>query len=317
MWRVTSSNDATNTITFTGLAGVISLQSALPSLQKPGTAGAVDVTITGPGSANLTIQRAVGAATNSRIFHIGPNSVDTISGLTISKGFFGPGSGDPDGGGVTGIYVDGRLTLTDSKVVDCQTSTDGGGILVTGSGFLTLSNVVVNGNKADGDGGRICVGRSTYIMEDGVTRILIQNNSQITNNTSLNGRGGGIYMGRPGITNRTDRVRISGSSINQNTSKLEGGGLYFATVDTAPRWTRESQLTTSTRTGRERGVAAPVLTGAKVVVEGSNYVSHPQGVAGRAQGDRRGCPAILIAGWSGRCILPSNQPTPSAMATAV
>jgi hypothetical protein len=253
--------------------GTISIQSALPRLARA-VEGAVYVTITGPGSANLTIERAVGATTNFRIFDIGSNSIDTITGVTISKGFFG-GAGGVDVAGA-GIYVSGRLTLSDSKVVDCQTTSMGGGIYVDTSARLTLSNVVVNGNKASGDGGGIYIARS-WASVGTDTRILIQNNSQITSNTSLGGRGGGIYFGEPSISG-TDRVNITGSSINQNTSQLAGGGLYFETVDSAGQMTATISSSNINENRALAGNGAAIYTGAKVTVDGTNFIGNVGGL---------------------------------------
>jgi predicted outer membrane repeat protein len=250
--QVNASNDATNTINIT-TPGIISLDSALPVLHKAN--GGVFVTISGMGSANTTVQRTVGAATNFRIFNVDVNSHVTISGMTVAKGTVG------------GILVNGWLTLTDSKVVDCKTTGVGGGIDFGGSGHGTLHNVVINGNSADGGGGGIYMSGSTIDADVGEPRLVMDGNSQITNN-STQGQGGGIYVGAPGI-GRTDYIRIRDSSINQNDAKLEGGGLYFATVGSANAV--DAAITNSNilenRSIEKNG--GGIYTGAKLIVTGT------------------------------------------------
>ena len=105
-----------------------------------------NLTITGPGAADLTIS----GNNNSRVFNVsGGTTVVIISGVTIENGL-------ADNGG--GIYNEGDLTLNNVTVTNNSTENggtssdggDGGGIY--NEGTLTLNDVIVSGNST-GSGG--------------------------------------------------------------------------------------------------------------------------------------------------------------------
>lgn len=268
--QVINSSDVTNTINI-AVTVKISLNSALPSLAKA-LEGGVDVTITGPGSDKLSIERSAAAATDFRIFRVGGNSNVTINGVTIANGRFTNGSGVDQQG--AGIKVDGTLTLTNSAVTGCQTTAWGGGISVTSGGRLTLGNVEVSGNRADRDGGGVYAAGSVRNYDPMDPRITIHNNSIIANNTS-EGRGGGVFVGNSDM-GRTDVVRIDHSSINQNTAKLEGGGLYFATVRIGEPDAVDAKIDKCDIFGnrsRDRNGGA-LYTGAKVAVLDTQFIDN-------------------------------------------
>jgi hypothetical protein len=161
-----------STITFNMAMVVspISLTTAELSINK-------NLTITGPGSSVLTIQRsAAGGTPNFRIFTINPGKTVTVSGMTVTNGGtadgvpgggFAPGyGGQGDNGG--GILNNGALTLTGLVVTGNRTGNGGAGTTGTGgfggygggiysSGTLTMTNVTVSnnitGNGSVGDGG--------------------------------------------------------------------------------------------------------------------------------------------------------------------
>lgn len=88
-----------------------------------------DLTITGPGAANLAIS---GNHTN-RVFEIGPNAIVSISGLSIRDGHAADGHGydinynglDGDSGG--GIYNQGTLNLSHCALTDNSAGNGGAG----------------------------------------------------------------------------------------------------------------------------------------------------------------------------------------------
>lgn len=168
-----------DTINFS-VTGTINLDSALPNI-------ASNMIINGPGANTLTIQRSTAGGTpNFRIFTTNSGTVITISGLTVTNGRTADGA--PGGGFTPGYGGQGD---------------NGGGIL--NSGALTLTDVVVTGNRT-GDGGAGTSGTGGFggfgggIFSSGP---LTMTNGTVSNNTAGNGavgffggsggRGGGIY----------------------------------------------------------------------------------------------------------------------------
>ena len=191
-----------DTITLTGLSGVITLTSGQLSISK-------DLAIEGPGPTALSID----GNASSRIFSISGATV-SISGLTITNG---NNSGIYNNDGIltltnsavsgntanqgAGIYNNvGTVIVTDS-IVSGNTANNGGGGIFSPHGTLTLNNSTVRGNSESVGGG----GGITSWLDGTVTL----NNSTVTENSS--GVGGGIYFYGSGsltITNST----ISGNS---------------------------------------------------------------------------------------------------------
>ena len=109
------------------------------------------VTINGPGSNLLTIQRSAGAPTNFRIIHINGNFLATLSGLTIAKGNIPGGLG----GGISND--NGTLTLS-GVTVSGSTADIGAGIYTARAATITNSTIsgnTVSGNNPGGGGGGI------------------------------------------------------------------------------------------------------------------------------------------------------------------
>jgi CSLREA domain-containing protein len=215
-----------------------------------------NLTITGPGSSLLTVQRGNAAANNFRIFEINPTFTVTISGMTISNGNLAPApkvpgspgaSGDSATGG--GILNNGTLTLQDvivsgnhitaGKGGDGAMSGDaggnggdanGGGIF--NAGTLTLTNSTVSGNTATGGAGGDSTagtaGSGGSARGGGVysiTGALTITNSTISSNTTTPGAAGGGTPTTPGTTGGSagggvygngTALTISGSTFSAN-----------------------------------------------------------------------------------------------------
>ncbi len=106
------------------------------------------VTISGPGSENL----AVDANATSRVMHIAPGKVVTISDLTITNGYAGS---QPvlDG---AGIYNDhATLSLGNCTINNNFAARNGGGVYNAGAATMMLNGCVINGNMTGNDGGGI------------------------------------------------------------------------------------------------------------------------------------------------------------------
>ena len=181
-----------DTIDATGVSGIIFLTSGELQINH-------NVTINGPGSANL----ALNGSAASRVFENFAANV-TISGFTITNGL----PADTNGGG--GILNHGGLTVSDSGIVSNSAGgqppffSAGGGINSTGGGTLTVTNSVVS-NNGSGYGGGIRFNGGTLT----VTTSVISGNG---------GDGGG------GIS-AAGTVTVSNSTINSNEGGCAGGGI--------------------------------------------------------------------------------------------
>jgi hypothetical protein len=135
-----------------------------------------DLTISGPGSASLRIS----AGRASRVLQ---NSARlSISGLSIRDGEAGV--------------------------------TNGGGILNTGTGIMTVTNSLITGNRAHEGGG-------IYNSAGGTLRIIDSTISSNQTSLTADSNGGGIYNAAPG-----GKASISGSTFYSNAIHDHGSGLY-------------------------------------------------------------------------------------------
>src|SRR5438552_4647389 len=190
-----------DTINFATALGTITLTSGELVIDK-------DLTISGPGSGNLTITRsAAGGTPEFRIFNVTSSTgTITISGLTVSNGLALFGGG---------INNEGSLTLDDCAITGNVAKESGGGVAnrLNGSS-LTLINSFVTGNSVatlgnDGWGGGVYNGPGTMV----VTHCTVSNNS-LQADAGHDAYGGGVY--------NEGSLTITGSKINGNHST--GGG---------------------------------------------------------------------------------------------
>ncbi|MCA9166223.1 MAG: hypothetical protein KDB23_01085, partial [Planctomycetales bacterium] len=143
-----------------------------------------DLQIVGPGAGALTID----ASANDRTPQIKQGDGSRVVAVRSDKD--------------THVVISG-VSITGADV-PFGTFDDGGAVF--NRGWLSLHNVVIKGNHADGDGGGIY---NSGIIE--VDRVTVRDNST--------GRNGG------GIAN-SNVARISNSWISGNSAQLNGGGVY-------------------------------------------------------------------------------------------
>ena len=132
-----------------------------------------NVTISGPGAANLTVK----GNNSSRVFQVGTSNKATISGLTVANGVVSAG------GVGAGIYCD-QATLT---LLNCTLLNNNaiGGSTAAGAGIycnqsqLTVVGCRISDNVATGNGGGIFSTGSTLTV----------NGSSITGNSALTAAG--------------------------------------------------------------------------------------------------------------------------------
>jgi len=221
-----------DTINATWIHGTIRLTSGELFVDK-------SVIITGPGPDKLALDGDL----SSRVFHIAPDVVVNLAGLTITHGV----APAPDGYG-GGIYND-HATLTVRKcVVIGNFGDNGAGIYndaFSGSATLTLEQSIITDNQADSGGGVYnagfygtaslaatnctITGNSSY-EGGGLCNIgvggdspLTLVNSDISGNTAMNGSGGGIYIFINGSSNAL--LTVVNCTLSRNDAGQEGGGV--------------------------------------------------------------------------------------------
>ncbi len=205
-WAITQANADANppsTINFqSGLTGTITLTSPLPAITA-------DVTINGPGAANLTVS-GNNSATVGTIFTINSGTV-SISGLTIANGVGSCGGSSNDRGGGICIFS-GSVTLNNLAVINNSGNVGGG---IYSQGTLTVTNSTFSGNSATGvDGGGI----------ENIDGTLTVTNSTFSGNKAVT-VGGGIASG--GTTPTT--MALTNVTLSGNSAESTGGGVYIYT----------------------------------------------------------------------------------------
>jgi hypothetical protein len=192
----TVNNGLNQPITFKASGtGTISLQAALPALDK-------NVTITGN---NNTIQGNATAGNPYSIFQVSPDVTAEIDNLIIT------GGNNVIGGGINN--AGSSLTLN-NDVITANTASQGGGIFNQAASNLYLTNDLIQYNTASVFGGGIANsgGTVTVTASGNPTTILGNNGGQL---------GGGIYNYNDGT------VQLQGiTNINGNYAGTNGGGVY-------------------------------------------------------------------------------------------
>ena len=178
----------TDTITFS-VTGTINLSANLPAISD-------NITITGPGTANLVID----GANSYRPFAINSSVSASINALTIRNGYTTTSGG--------GIYNLGQLTISDMAIEDSRALNGGGGLHTTSS--VTINNVTFDGNSAS-YGGAISVMGGGSITVTG---------SRFIGNSATGGSGGGIFNGAT--------VSVTETTFTGNSASAGGGGMHTA-----------------------------------------------------------------------------------------
>src|SRR5213596_3300241 len=212
-----------DTINFAAGLGTVTLTSGELVIDK-------DLTISGPGSDNLTIQRSsAGGTPEFRIFNVTSSTgTITISGVTVSNGLADGETESLRSGG--GINNEGTLTLDDCVITGNVAKESGGGVAnrLNGSS-LTMKNSFVTGNSVatldrDGWGGGVYNGSNTM----DVTNCTVSDNS-VQADAGHDAYGGGVY--------KEGSLTIIGSKVRGNHSNGGGGGIF-----------NDNQLTLTTST---------------------------------------------------------------------
>lgn len=174
--------------------------------------------------------------------YTGDSAVITISNTQINNNTAGS-----DGGGIA-ADLDGAgtdLTIIDSSISGNEAGGNGGGLyLYAGADNVkvTIERTQVNNNTAGSSGGGIYYEDHGY--EDSLFYVI---DSEVTGNMALGGDGGGIHIDSDG-----DRdVRITRSTISDNSATGDGGGIWTRKADVV---IVESTISENTASGKGGGI---------------------------------------------------------------
>ena len=175
----------------------------------------------------------------------------TMTGGTIA-GCYTKGIGAAVTATSTGTFImtGGRIMY---NVTESDDSDSRGGAIYgepahgnTGS-YIEITNAQIFGNTTSGDGGAIC----GYIVT--------LKNTTVSDNTSLNGKGGGIYVRHANATDPVGRLTIDNCQITNNMAKGNGGGIC-ADTGTVTTISNGSSIDGNTTSAYGGGIYAANLT---------------------------------------------------------
>jgi len=174
------------------------------------------LTIGGPSAVKLTVS----GNGVSRVFHVTPNTIVRISGLTITNGSAAADIGNFPANAGGGIYSDhAKLTLT-ACVFSGNSARYGGGIFnLSDDGAQTpvaISDSTISNNSAARAGGGI-------YNAGGGTAVLNVTNSTLSNNTASFG-GGAVY--NDGENGGNAIAQLTNVALANNSAGVLGGGIH-------------------------------------------------------------------------------------------
>jgi hypothetical protein len=190
-----------STIIFSGVSGTITLSSQLNIYNS--------ITITGPGSATLSVSGGDAV----RVFYIAGVDV-SVSGLTITNGRVT----DDYGGGIfklSGTLMLDQVVISHNQAVKSESVGFGGGI-ANFSGSLNITNSTLSYNTASNMGGAI------YNYFDAG---LLMTNVGVDHNQG-NSEGGGLAIRGPIEGHTAGTVSLDKVSITNNSAPSDSGGMY-------------------------------------------------------------------------------------------
>lgn len=212
-----------DTITFTaGLTGTIDVLSDLPRLT-----GGID--LHGPGASVITIDggwtEAGGPSTGHALFMLDrlyiADGASTISGVTITGGNGTNNEDEGSGGAIQKFYGDANLTVADVVLSGNYAANDGGAInLYSVAGTIVIRDSVISNNVAAESGGAL------YFDNNGSAPLEISiTDVSITGNSALY-EGGGVYLDGSSDPDQVMNVSMTRVTISGNDSLQEAGGVY-------------------------------------------------------------------------------------------
>ena len=212
-----------DTIAFTaGLTGTIDVLSDLPRLT-----GGID--LQGPGASVITIDggwtEAGGPSTGHALFMLDhlyiADGASTISGVTITGGNGTNNEDEGSGGAIQKFYGDANLTVADVVLSGNYAANDGGAInLYSVAGTIVIRDSVISNNMAAESGGAL------YFNHNGNAPLEISiTDVSITGNSALY-EGGGVYLQGASTSDQVMNVSMTRVTISGNDALEEAGGVY-------------------------------------------------------------------------------------------
>lgn len=242
----------------TGLTGTIDLDAAPLTITE-------DLDIQGPGATFVTVVAGGDDAGHNRVFEVNSPTADLtvrIAGLTIT------GGEDDDGG--SGLFNDGENVTIDTCVFDSNATAagNGGAILNTGDGSVTVFATTLVNNRADGD-----AGGGGAIYTDGGTVAISYSTFDSNLTTGVTAGGGGVFVagGSISVTNSTFSGNSEGNGL--------GGAIYVAAGSSA--LVRASTFANNAATSDTAGAGGGMYIDGSAILEnvlfGGNIAAGPTG----------------------------------------
>ncbi|MCX6875774.1 MAG: choice-of-anchor D domain-containing protein [Verrucomicrobia bacterium] len=187
----------------------------------------------------------VSGTDTSRVFNIPSTSNVAMHRLTVRNGT------------ASGIYNQGRLTLTAATITH-NSATNGGGIRNDG-GSVTVRDSTVAENSASAAAGGILVTGGTFLME----------NSTVANNAAGTGAGGGVRL----EAGATGAIRHSTVAANKaGTTSGSGLGVGLENAASAALTLENTLIADNIAGARSGGANAPSDTKGNFMAVGANLV---------------------------------------------
>jgi hypothetical protein len=282
---------AAGTYLLTTVDNITNGANGLPSVTSP-------ITLQGVGADQSIIARPPSAPT-FRLLHVAPTGALTVQGLTMTTGRMG----STGVGG--GIWNEGILVLTASKLVDNRA--DAGGGMANLGGQVTIERSELAGNVAGHFGGGLATSRGTVTIRDSTfaengadgggalynenSTVIIMNSTIVDNGNFVSGSGGIVatsgtlqatnttiarnYVAN-GIGASSGAMSVSGGTVSltnctvvQNTAP--GGGSAGGIVQAGGSVTMDNTIV-ATNTGVHGNDCAGVITSL-----GHNLIGNPSG----------------------------------------
>jgi type VI secretion system secreted protein VgrG len=209
--NVNSISNPTITFTGTGASGTITLATALPNITR-------NMTIDGPGSANLTVS----GNNTVRVFGVTTGITTTFEGLKIANGTANQGGGIFNDGGIVTVK---NAVLSNNKATTFNSISQiiGGAGIASRNGNLTVTNTTIENSTSTAGAGQ----GISFAVSSGTHRLTV------TDSTLSGGNNDAILVGLAG---GSTTINISGNTIRnngQNTPVGDGIAIGLALNPTA------------------------------------------------------------------------------------